>query len=134
MLNNIQIGKYIKHALSTLSVQVFPIGQDGSNQGDSYAPPFVTYKRNAFSEESTKDGAYEGAVTVSIDVVATTYEQLITLVGNVYDAMHTGMGTWNAQDEKPFRVLDQTANIGAEDMDDTMTLYVCELTYEIETF
>ena len=133
MSANLKIGRYVKSALGGLNVPVFPIGQDGSNQGASFQPPFVTYKRNAFSEESTKDCIYEGSVPVAIDVVARTYDEMVDILCQVQTALHNAPATWNAQSARPFTISDQSLTFGEEGMDDTMTLYVCEVTAQIET-
>lgn len=131
-MNNLKIGRYIRYALLGLDIPVFPIGQDGSNNGENFPPPFISYRRGAFNEDSDKDHIYEGYVPVNIDIVATTYDQLIDIASQVQDALHQAPTLWNTQ-QPPFYISDQSLSFGEEQMDDTLTVYVTEITANIET-
>lgn len=76
MINSLEIGKAI---CSLLDVQAFPIV---APIGTEY--PFAVYTLTALQPSSNKDSySYREVATVMIDVLAATYEESVTLAGDI---------------------------------------------------
>lgn len=96
--------------------------------------PYCWYVSDSMNEASTKDGRYSDTCTVQIEVVANTYRHLLSLLAMVRSAMDSAPDAWEAQEQVPFHIAEQTFSAGPEEYDDQQQAYCRKLNYIIETY
>lgn len=133
------IGKYIKFALSAQNspdLNEVVMGRVSPVVGpeiEEAKTPYIWYRSDNMKEQNTKDGIYGDTATVSIEIVASTYDGLLDVLDLVRKAMNTALVEWNSLSATPFDVVDQTMTAGPEEYSDEDANYSRVLTYTIET-
>ena len=136
---SLQIGQYIKYALGEVNAPLLNAKVKGrvspvvSPDDDGTHMPYIWYYSDGFTPSNTKDGEYEDTCSVSIEVVASSYEQLIDLLILVKKAMDDGYSLWNTT-ERPFDVVEQHYTAGPEEYDDQLQAYCRKLNFSIITY
>lgn len=132
----ITIGKFINASLRAnealmgrVKSRVYPVVVPDWEHADA---PYIWYFSESSSELSDKDGMYGYLSVVNIEVVASSYDEMIDLASMVVDAIKNYVDEWNSHNED-FHVTESTLKAGPESYNDLDQCYSRVLSFDFIT-